>query len=160
MAGYTALSGYHSYTGRNHGTRTSTKDCCHENLSTDHFDSGRSDCYCGRAGGVNYLQIENVWKLSPLSPKANQARSDENLRNAKAYTCQSLPDGRIDGVAVANYRTRTETEDAVVESKIAISKVSGLAIEVDNDFTSGGSSKSHYGTRYSYTGVHAAPLQK
>ena len=112
------------------------------------------------AGGVNYLQIENVWKVSPLSPKENQSRSDENLRNAKTYLCQSLPDSIVDSVPVANYRTRTETEDVVVESKIAISKVSGLAIEVENDLTSGGSGKSHYSTRYSYSGVHAPSVQK
>jgi hypothetical protein len=112
------------------------------------------------AGGVNYLQIDNVWKVSPLSPKDNQSRSDENLRNAKVYTCEPLPDSSIDGVSVANYRTRTETEDAVVESKIAISKTSGLAIQVDNDLTSDGSSKSHYSTRYSYSGVHAPSVQK
>lgn len=111
------------------------------------------------AGGVNYLQIDNVWKVSPLSPKDNQARSEENLRNAKAYSCQSLPDGSIDGVAVAIYRTRTETEDAVVESKISISKASGLAIEVENDLA-GDSKKSHYSTRYSYSGVHAPIMQK
>jgi hypothetical protein len=112
------------------------------------------------AGGVNYLQIDNVWKMSPLSPRDNQARSDENLRNAKSYVCQSLPDSSIDGVAVANYRTRTESDGSVVESKIAISKVSGLAIEVDNDLDSGGGGKSHYSTRYSYTGIHAPSIQK
>jgi hypothetical protein len=112
------------------------------------------------ADGVNYLQIDNVWKLSPLSPRDNQARSDENLRNAKAYVCQSLPDSSIDGVTVANYRTHTETEEAVVESKISISKASGLAIEVQNDLSAGAGNKSHYSTRYSYTGVHAPSIQK
>jgi hypothetical protein len=112
------------------------------------------------AGGVNYLQIDNVWRVSPLSPRDNQARSDENLRNAKSYECQSLPDSSIDGVAVANYRTRTETEDAMVESKIAISKASGLAIAVDNEVDSGAGGKSHYSTHYTYTGIHAPSTQK
>ena len=112
------------------------------------------------AGGVNYLQIDNVWKVSPLSPQDNQTRSDENLRNAKSYVCQSLPDSSIDGVAVANYRARTETEDAVVESKISISKTSGLAIQVDNELGSGEGNKSRYSTRYSYTGIHAPSVQK
>jgi|SRR5450631_1480923 len=111
------------------------------------------------AGGVNYLQIENVWKVSPLSPKDNQSRSDENLQNAKTYVCQSVPDSIIDGVPVANYRTRTETEDAVIESKIAISKASGLAIEVDNDLAGEGN-KSHYSTRYTYERIHAPTVQK
>lgn len=112
------------------------------------------------AGGVNYLQIDNVWKVSPLSPQENQARSDENLRNAKTYVCQALPDSSIDGVAVANYRTRTETEDAVVESTISISKASGLAIEVINELASDPGNKSHYSTHYAYTGVHAPSVQK
>jgi hypothetical protein len=112
------------------------------------------------AGGVSYLQIDNVWRLSPLSPRDNQARSDENLRNAKAYVCQSLPDSSIDGVTVANYRTRTETEDAVVESKISISKQSGLAIEVDNELSAGEGNKSHFSTRYTYAGIHAPSVQK
>ena len=112
------------------------------------------------AGGVNYLQIDNVWKVSPLSPHDNQARSEENLRNAKTYVCRSLPDSSIDGVAVANYQTRTETEDAVVESKISISKASGLAIEVDNDLSAGEGNKSRYSTRYTYTGIRAPSVAK
>jgi hypothetical protein len=112
------------------------------------------------ADGVNYIQIDNAWKVSQLTVKENQARSDENLRNAKSYTCQSMPDSSVDGVAVANYRTRTESDGTVVESKISISKASGLAILVENDLDSGGSIKSHYVTHYSYTGVHAPPVQK
>jgi len=112
------------------------------------------------AGGVSYIQIDNTWKVSPFSVKENQARSDENLRNAKSYTCQSMPDSSVDGVAVANYQTRTESDGTVVESKISISKASGLAIQVENDLDSGDSVKSHYVTRYSYTGIHAPPVQK
>jgi hypothetical protein len=132
-------------------------------LQVDHATLSQSNGHTTNgitAGGINYLQIDNVWRVSSLSPRDNQARSDQNLRNAKSYVCQSLPDSSIDGVAVANYRTRTETEGSVVESRIAISKVSGLAVEVDNDLDSGGGSKSHYSTRYSYTGIHAPPVQK
>jgi hypothetical protein len=112
------------------------------------------------AGGVNYLQIDKVWKVSPLSPRDNLTRSEESLRNAKAYVCQSLPDSSIDGVPVANYRTRTETEDVVVESKISISKISGWAIEVENGLSAGDGNKSHYITRYTYTAIHAPSVQK
>jgi hypothetical protein len=112
------------------------------------------------AGGVNYLQIDNAWRVSSFSPKENQARSDENLRNAQIYTCQSMPDSSVDGVAVANYRTRTESDGTVVESKISISKASGLAIQVENDLNSGDSIKSHYVTHYSYTGIQAPSVQK
>ncbi len=132
-------------------------------LEVDHATLTESDGHTMNgitAGGVNYLQIGGVWKVSPISPRDNQQRSDENLRSAKAYLCQSLPGSSMDGVAVANYRTRTETEDAVVESKIAISKLSGLAVEVINDMTAGGSTKSHSRTRYTFTGIHAPSVQK
>ena len=112
------------------------------------------------AGGVNYVQFDNAWKVSPISAKDNQARSDENLRNAQSYTCQSLPDSSVDGETVANYRTRTESDGTVIESKISISKASGLAIQVENELDSGDGIKSHYVTHYSYTGIHAPPVQK
>ena len=131
-------------------------------LQVDHATISQSNGHTASgitAGGVNYLQVDNVWMRSPLSPRDNQARSDENLRNAKTYTCQRLPDSSIEGVAVANYRTRTETEEAVVESTIAISKESGLAIEVVNDLDFGGISKSHYSTRYTYNDIHAPSIK-
>jgi hypothetical protein len=112
------------------------------------------------AGGVDYLQIDSVWTKSLLTPQENQARSDENLRNAKTYVCERLADGSVEGVAVANYRTRTETDEAVVESAIAISKSSGLAVLVTNDVDAGGGIKSHYSTRYSYADIHAPSLKK
>lgn len=132
-------------------------------LEVDHATVTQSDGHTMNgitAGGTNYLQMGAAWKVSPLSPKDNQARSEENLRNAKSYSCQSLPDSTVDGVAVANYRTRTETEDTVVDSTISISKASGLAVQVDNEINSGGSTKSHYTTHYSYTGILAPAVQK
>lgn len=110
------------------------------------------------AGGVNYLQIDGKWKASLLSPKDNQERSDENLKNAKSYVCQSIPDSTIDGVAVANFQTRTEGEDEIIESTIAISKVSGLAIQVENKLA--GENNSRYTMRYTYTNIHAPAVQK
>lgn len=112
------------------------------------------------AGGVNYLQVRGAWKVSPLTPQDNQKRSDENLRNAKSYTCQALSDSIVDGVAAANYRAHTESEDAVVDTTISIAKGTGLAIRVENSMDTGGGTKAHYVTRYSYSGIHAPAVQK
>lgn len=132
-------------------------------LLTDHSaitqNGGRTNTGI-TAGGINYMQIDGTWKLSPLSPQDNQKRSDENLRNAKTYTCQALPDSMIDGVTVANYRTRTESEDAVVDSTVAIAKSTGLALRVENNIDTGGGTKTHYTTRYSYTGIQAPTVKK
>ncbi len=133
-------------------------------LQVDHATASQSEGHTTNgitAAGVNYLQINNVWKVSPLSPKDNQQRSDENLHDAKSFVCQALPDSSIDGVPVANYKLRTEAEDAVVDSKISISKASGLAVAVEYDIDpGGGDKKSHISTRYSYTGIHAPAVQK
>lgn len=132
-------------------------------LQTDHSaitQSGGRTSTGITAGGVDYLQIGGAWKVSPLSPQDNQKRSDENLRNAKTYTCQALPDSMIDGVTAANYRTRTESDDAVVDSTVSIAKRTGLALRVENDTDTGGGNRRHYITKYSYTGIQAPAAQK
>ena len=111
------------------------------------------------ANGVNYMQIGGKWMVSPLSPQDNQKRSDENLRNAKVYTCQAMPDSTVDGVAVANYRMHTESDDAVVDSTLSIIKSTGLALQVENVIDGGNGTKNHYSTRYSYAGIHAPTVQ-
>jgi hypothetical protein len=98
--------------------------------------------------------------VSGLSPRDNQERSDENLRNAKSYTCQALPDSSLDGAPVFNYRTLTETDDAVNDSTVSILKSSRLAVAVENTTTEHNGPKTHYVTRYSYTGIRAPTIQK
>ena len=68
-------------------------------LKADHATLSQSNGHATKgitAGGVNYLQIGAEWKISPLSPRDNQVRSDENLRNARSYVCQPLPDDLAD----------------------------------------------------------------
>ena len=112
------------------------------------------------AGGVNYLQIDGKWKVSGMSPRDNQQTSDENLRNAKSYTCQALPDSTVDGLAATSYKTHTVAEEAVVDSIVSISKATGLALRVDNTIDAGAGTKRSYSTRYSYEGVRAPAVQK
>lgn len=112
------------------------------------------------AGGVNYLQFDGGWRVSRMSPKDNQQQSEENLRNAKSYTCQALPDSSVDGTAVANYKARTVAQEAVVDSIISISKATGLALRVENTIDTGDGTKKSYSTRYTYEGVRAPAVQK
>jgi hypothetical protein len=106
------------------------------------------------------MRVDGAWHVSKLSPSDNQQRSAENLRNAKSYTCQRLPDSSVQGAPVSNYRARTETEDAVNESTISILKSTGLALQVQNTITEGGGRASTYVTQYSYDGIRAPALQK
>ena len=105
-------------------------------------------------GGVVYLQLRDKWIVSPMTPQDMQKQSNENLHAAKSYTCEKLADSVIDGVAVSNYRARTEGDAATNDSTISIAKSSGLAVRVDNDIKAG-PLKRHSTTDYSYTDVHA-----
>lgn len=105
-------------------------------------------------GGVTYLQMHGKWITSKYTPQDAQKQSEENLREAKLYTCEKIADSTIDGVAVDNYRAHSESEDATTDSTISIAKSSGLAVRVDSDIDVG-SVKHHYTTNYSYTNVRA-----
>ena len=132
-------------------------------LQSDHVTATISDGETHNgitAGGVNYLQVAGAWRVSGLSPRDNQQRMAENLRNAKSYTCQQLPDSSLEGAAVLKFRTLTETDDAVTESIVSILKSSGLAVAVENTTSQRNRPKTHYVTKYSYTAVRAPAIQK
>ena len=103
--------------------------------------------------GVNYIEIGGAWRKSPLSPQDSIAQSRENLRNAKSYTCSSLPDSVVNGVPVSNDAARTVTEDDTVESKISVSKATGRTVQVENDIKT--VKDAHYVTQYAYDNVKA-----
>jgi hypothetical protein len=102
-------------------------------------------------GGVNYLQMQGVWKKSPMSVQDNIDRSHENLKNATEYSCKPLPDSTVNGVAVANYATHT-VGGAVIDNTISIDRRTGLAVTVTTDIKDSGS---HVVTQYSYSGIKA-----
>jgi hypothetical protein len=101
-------------------------------------------------GGVNYLQLQGVWKKSPITVQDNIDRSRENLKNAKEHSCKPLPDSTVSGVAVTNYATHT-VGDAVIDNTISIDKRTGLAVMVTTDIKDG----SHMVTQYTYGGIKA-----
>ena len=104
-------------------------------------------------GGVNYIEVRGTWRKSPLTPQDSITQTRENLKDAKSFTCSSLPDSVLNGVSVSNYSARTVTEDDTTESKISISKTTGRAVQVENDNKS--VRNAHYITQYSYDNVKA-----
>ncbi len=103
--------------------------------------------------GTLYLQIGGAWRKSPISVQDNLAMSRQNLKDAKEYTCKALPDSVVDGTPVANYATHTVSDDAVIDSHVAIAKGSGLAVSVENRHT--GHAGADMVTKYGYGNVKA-----
>jgi hypothetical protein len=103
--------------------------------------------------GTLYLQVGGAWRKSPISVQDNLAMSRENLKGAKEYTCKALPDSVVDGTPVTNYATHTVSDDAVIDSLVAIAKGSGLAVSVENRRT--GDAGADMVTKYAYGNVKA-----
>ncbi|MEP7063331.1 MAG: hypothetical protein ABI881_13125 [Betaproteobacteria bacterium] len=102
-----------------------------------------------------YVQVRGAWKKSPITVQAAIARSRENLKQAKEYSCKPLPDSVVDGVAVANFATHTISDDASIDGIVAIDKRSGLAVRVENNLRTGAATAPHYVTQYSYRSIKA-----
>ncbi len=103
--------------------------------------------------GALYLQIGGAWRKSPISVQDNLAMSRENLKDAKEYTCTALPDSVVDGTPVANYATHTVNADAVIDTRLSISKASGLAVSVEN--RRAGETGGGLVTKYGYGNIKA-----
>jgi hypothetical protein len=104
------------------------------------------------AGDTNYFKYHGVWKKSPLSPKDNLEREQDNIKNARVYTCRRLPDELLDGASVAVYTAHSETADVgTTDAKLWISKATGLPLRTDSDIDVG--TKQHLSVRYDYANI-------
>jgi hypothetical protein len=109
------------------------------------------------AGDTNYFKYHGVWKKSPLSPKDNLEREQDNIKNAKVYTCRRLPDELLDGTPVAAYTAHSETPDVgTTDAKLWISKATGLPLRTDSDIDFG--TKQHLSVRYDYADIKAPSI--
>jgi hypothetical protein len=106
-------------------------------------------------GDTNYLKYRGVWKKSPLSPADYSRQEEENIRNAKVYTCRQLPDESVDGTPAAVYSAHSETPDVgTADAKIWIAKSTGLPLRSDSDLNTGDEVQ-HTSTRYDYANIRA-----
>lgn len=103
--------------------------------------------------GAVYLQVRGAWRKSPISAQDNIAMSRENLKDANEYSCKALPDSVVDGTPVANYAAHTVNDGAVIDTRVAVAKGSGLAVSVENRLS--GDTAGAVVTKYSYGNVKA-----
>ena len=104
--------------------------------------------------GTAWLQVRGAWRKSPLTVQAMIDMSRENLKDAKEYSCKSLPDSVVDGTPVSNYATHDVSgDDDVIDSRVAIAKATGLAVSVENRI--GGDASATTTTHYTYGNVKA-----
>lgn len=105
-------------------------------------------------GGQSWIQVQGAWRKSPVSPKESAEMAHENLKGAKQFSCKALPDTVIEGTPVVVYATHTVSgDDDVMDSRVAISKATGLVVSVES--RAGGETGFGMVTHYGYGNVKA-----
>jgi hypothetical protein len=85
-----------------------------------------------------YVKTKDVWKKSPLTPKAQLEMQQENIRDATSASCTALPDEVVAGKPVSVWHAHYEQRDlGVSESKIWIAKASGLPVRTEVSIQAG-----------------------
>jgi hypothetical protein len=106
-------------------------------------------------GGVMYILYQGHWRRSPLTPQAALAQLEENLANAKRFSCQHVGDESVGGVPAAVYTAHSEDENVTVDARTWVARGSGLVLRTEEDLDIGGGPKRHISIRYDYANVRA-----
>ena len=110
---------------------------------------------------TSYVLYKGTWTRINVTPKANLAQMQENLRNAKVYECRKLPDASVDGVQAMVYLAHAENDMAKNDATIWVAKSTGLIIREDLDmYGDEGDGKRHMTLRYDYSNVQPPPGAK
>jgi hypothetical protein len=105
-------------------------------------------------GGVNYIKVRDEWKKSPLTPQDSLDQLQENIKDATALACTTLPDGDVDGAPATVYKVHTEAPAAgVADLQLWLSKTTGLLMRVEEDLHGGRTM--HLSVKYDYANVKA-----
>ena len=107
------------------------------------------------AGGQNYVMSEGHWVRSPMTAAQMAAQEQDNIRNAKAFSCHRLPDEPVGGEAAVVYSTHSENDDSKADGKVWIAKGSGLVLRMEADVDPQDVDHTHMSSQYDYANVHA-----
>jgi hypothetical protein len=132
-------------------------DAMEKVIAVDHSTTSQVD---GRvmegitSGGISYIKLPDKWIKSPSSPQETLKREQENIRDAKVYTCQPLPDASVSGTSALVYRAHSEGASGIADVTLWISKSTGLPLKLEEDLVTDGS-KRHISNQYEYANIRA-----
>lgn len=131
------MTPYHAYATEGQGAGATT----HESIST---------------GGITYIQYRGQWRRSPLTPQAALEQLQENLADAKGFSCQVVGDETVAGVPATVYTSHEENDDIKADARTWVAKGSVLVLRTEEDLDTGGPlGKRHISIRYEYANVRA-----
>lgn len=109
---------------------------------------------------ATYVLIKGIWHKSPMTPQEQLQQEQENIKNAKVYTCTPLRSETVNGTAAVAYRVHSETPDVgTSDGTVWVAPSLGLPVKAEEDITTSVGPKMHISIAWDYSNIHA-PLVK
>jgi hypothetical protein len=107
------------------------------------------------ADNTTYVLIAGAWRKSPMTPQDQLAQEQENIKDAKVYTCTMVGAENVNGIAAVAYRVHSETPDVGnADGTVWIAPSLGLPVKTEEDLTLPGAKK-HISITWDYTNINA-----
>jgi hypothetical protein len=108
------------------------------------------------ADDTSFVRINGAWRKSPLTPQDQLRQEQENIKNAKVYTCTQLRSETVNGFAAVAYKVHSETPDVgTSDGTVWIASSLGLPVKADEDVATGAGTKMHLSVSWDYANIRA-----
>jgi hypothetical protein len=108
---------------------------------------------------TTYLKMNGAWRKSPMTPQDQLKQEQENIKNAKVYTCQLLRTESVNGVSTNVYKVHSESEDVgASDGTVWVAPSLGLPVRSEQDMTSVGG-KTHMTISWDFANIHAPAIK-
>ena len=109
---------------------------------------------------TSYVRIRGAWHKSPLTPQAQLQQEQENIKNAKVYTCTQLRSETVNGIAAVAYKVHSETPDVgTSDGTVWIAPSLGLPVKTEEDLTLVTGQRRHISMTWDYANIHAPAVK-
>ena len=100
--------------------------------------------------------MEGKWRHIQQKPQVAIAREQENIKNAKAYTCHRLRDEAVNGTPATVYAVAIDNGDSRDAGQIWVARSSGPLLKEEIDMgVDDKDDKHHVSALFDYANVHA-----
>lgn len=110
------------------------------------------------AGDTTYVMSKGAWRKSPMTPVQQRAQEEENIKNARVYTCQPLRNETVNGVPAVVYKVHTESEVGKSDGQVWVAPSLGLPVRSEIDIDSMGP-KMHTVITWDYANIKAPVIK-
>ncbi len=109
---------------------------------------------------ASYVRFKGAWHKSPRTPQEQLQQEQENIKNAKVYTCTQLRSETVNGIAAVAYKVHSETPDVgTADGTVWIAPSLGLPVKTEQDLALVTGQRRHISTTWDYANIHAPAVK-